>query len=56
MTATYIVQPGDTLGAIARRCLGDAGRYVEILGRLNGDLYHTTFRQQVEEALLKQEG
>ena len=34
----------------------DAGRYVEILGRLNGDLYHTTFRQQVEEALLKQEG
>lgn len=27
---TYTVQPGDTLGAIAKRYLGDAGAYMEI--------------------------
>lgn len=34
----------------------DVQRYIESLERLQGDLYHTTFRQQVEEALLKQKG
>lgn len=29
---TYTVQPGDTLGTIAKRFYGDAGRYIDIAG------------------------
>jgi uncharacterized membrane protein len=39
---------------VPRESLIDTRRYLEVLGRLRGDLYHTTFRPQVEEALLKQ--
>jgi len=34
----------------------DTQRYLKILEALRGDLYHTTFRPQTEEALLKQNG
>jgi uncharacterized membrane protein len=39
---------------VPRESLIDTRRYLEILEGLQGDLYHTTFRPQVEEALLKQ--
>jgi uncharacterized membrane protein len=34
----------------------DTQGYLEILEALRGDLYHTTFRSQTEEALLKKNG
>ena len=34
----------------------DTGRYLQILGQLEGDLYHTTFRPRIEEVLMKQNG
>jgi uncharacterized membrane protein len=33
----------------------DTRRYLEVLGRLQGDLYHTTFPVQVEEVLVNKE-
>ena len=41
---------------VPRDSLIDSRRYLKILERLQGDPYHTTFRPQVEEALLKQNG
>lgn len=41
---------------VSRESQIDTRRYVEILGRLEGDLYHTTFQPQVEEVILKQKG
>ena len=38
---------------VPRESLIDTRRHLEILGTLNGDLYHTTFRHQVEEVLWK---
>jgi uncharacterized membrane protein len=38
---------------ISRESLIDTRRHLEILGSLEGDLYHTTFRHQVEEVLWK---
>ena len=37
---------------VPREGLIDTHRYLEILGQLKGDLHHTIFRSQVEEALL----
>ncbi len=52
------LKPGSSayLIYVPRESLIDTRRYLEILGWLQGDLYHTTFRPQVEEALLKQNG
>ncbi len=33
----------------------DTRRYLEMLGQLQGDIYHTIFRSQVEEALMKKD-
>ena len=41
---------------VPRDSLIDTRRYLKILEGLQGDLYHTTFRPQVEEALLKKNG
>ena len=38
---------------VSGESLIDAGRLIEILEGLPGDLYYTTFRPEVEEALLK---
>ena len=38
---------------VSGESLIDAGRLIEILEGLQGDLYYTTFRPEVEEALLK---
>ena len=38
---------------LSRESLIDAGRLIEILEGLQGDLYYTTFQPEVEEALLK---
>jgi uncharacterized membrane protein len=52
------LQPGCSayLIYVPRESLIDTGRYLEILEALPGNLYHTTFRHQTEEALLKQKG
>jgi uncharacterized membrane protein len=47
-SAYLIYVPGESLI--------DTRRYLEILEALPGNLYHTTFRSQTEEALLKQLG
>jgi hypothetical protein len=49
------LKPGSSayLIYVPRESLIDTRRYLEILGRQQGDLYHTTFPAQVEEALLK---
>jgi uncharacterized membrane protein len=41
---------------IPRESLLDSRRFLEILEAQQGDLYHTTFRSQVEEVLLRQTG
>jgi hypothetical protein len=38
---------------VARESLIDTRGYLEILGSLEGDLYHTTFRHKLEEVLWK---
>jgi uncharacterized membrane protein len=53
-----VVQAFTTEGAaylihVPRESLIDTRSLIEILEGLQGDLYHTTFRPQVEEALLK---
>jgi uncharacterized membrane protein len=51
-------QPGSSayLIYVPRESLIDTQRYLDILEVLPGNLYHTTFRPQTEEALLKQKG
>jgi len=41
---------------VPRESLIDTQRYLNILEALPGNLYHTTFRPQTEEALLKKNG
>ena len=52
------LKPGNSayLIHVPRESLIDTRRYLEILEALPGNLYHTTFRPQTEEALLKQKG
>ena len=47
-TAYLIHVPGESLI--------DTRRYLEILGQMQGTLFQTTFRSQVEEVLLKKNG
>jgi uncharacterized membrane protein len=58
MAVVEAFQPGSSayLIYVPAGSLIDTQRYLEILEALPGDLYHTTFRPQTEEALLKQNG
>ncbi len=49
------LKPGNSayLIYVPRESLIDTRRYLEILGQLQGELYHTTFRSEIEEVLLK---
>jgi uncharacterized membrane protein len=55
---TEAYRPGSTayLIYVPYESLIDTQRYLKILEAIPGDLYHTTFRPQSEEALMKQNG
>jgi hypothetical protein len=49
----FTVEGSAYLIHVPRESLIDTREYLEILGSLEGGLYHTTFRHQVEEVLWK---